>query len=102
MATTTAVVTIGCSSHSQRHRVRDATTSPSAMTDAHPMCRDGMAAYWLAIVSLCGDPYTAGPNRAAVSMSPVVGSIRGGASGTSRCRASAAAVSATSTRRTHL
>lgn len=49
--------------------------TPQASRIAHPMCRLGMAAYWLATVS-CG-PYGEGPKTAPVSTSVMPGTIRG-------------------------
>ncbi|GAA2594976.1 hypothetical protein GCM10010411_30260 [Actinomadura fulvescens] len=97
MPTTTATVMTGWAIHNHRQRPRVLTMSPVATTNAQPMCSDGIAAYWLATVSACGGPYTEGPKRAPVSTRPVPVSMRGGASGRNRWRASPAAVRVTST-----
>ncbi|CAM5694474.1 hypothetical protein SALBM135S_10168 [Streptomyces alboniger] len=73
---------------------------PTATISAQPKCSEGMAANWLAMVSVAGlAAYTDGPYTCAVSTRRAASSIRGGASGKPRCRTSAAAVRAASTRR---
>lgn len=95
----TSSVTSGCSSHSQRQRVRVATIRPIASIRAQPKCSEGIAANWFDNVSVRGGPYTEGPKSRAVSIRPVAASMRGGASGKRRCSTSAAPVTAASTRR---
>ncbi|KUM81324.1 hypothetical protein AQI84_00725 [Streptomyces griseorubiginosus] len=60
-----------------------------------------MAAYWLAAASVRGSPYTAGPHTWAVSVIPARASIRGGASGATRCSSRAEPVSRVITLRIH-
>ena len=61
MPITTSVVSTGCSTASQRHRLLVVAMIPSATMTAQPMCSDGIAAYWSASVFWVGGPYTAGP-----------------------------------------
>jgi hypothetical protein len=100
VTTTTASVSNGCSSQSQRHRLRVATISTIATAAAQPTCRDGIAAYWLANASV-ELPYTVGPTACPVSTMPVSDRNRGGDSGTSTCTRKAAAVSSASVVRAH-
>jgi hypothetical protein len=53
VTTTTRVVITGCRIASQRARARRIVITPHASRIDQPMCRLGMAAYWLATVS-CG------------------------------------------------
>jgi len=52
----------------------------TATSSAHPTCRLGIAANWLATVAAL-PVYADGPNAAMVSRKPRLRSIRGGASG---------------------
>ncbi len=99
MPVITTRVTSGCSSHSHRSRARVATIRPTATISAQPKCSDGIAANWFDNRSSPGGPYTDGPNTRAVSTRPAAASMRGGASGNTRCSTSAAPVTAASTRR---
>nr|WP_207944940.1 hypothetical protein [Actinomadura rubrisoli] len=44
-------MTGACSATTHRHRLRDTRTTVTATSSAHPMCSDGIAAYWLATPS---------------------------------------------------
>ncbi len=99
MPTITSSVSSGCSSHSHRHRERHATTRPTATIRAQPKCREGIAANWFDKASVRGGPYTEGPKTRAVSIRPVAPSMRGGASGKTRCSTNAAPVTTASARR---
>jgi hypothetical protein len=102
VATTTQVVPAGCSTASQRHRVRATTIPVRANSTAQPTCIDGIAAYWLSRPVLAGSgPYTDWPKRTPVSITPKSGRIRGGISGYAAWPTSASAVVSTSTRRNH-
>nr|WP_231333679.1 hypothetical protein [Actinomadura graeca] len=91
-------MTGACSATTHRHRLRDARTTATATSSAHPMCSDGIAAYWFAISSAAAG-YADGPTVSIVSTAPIPASL-GGASGKSMCTTSPAAVSTTSSFRT--
>ena len=54
--TTTRMVMIGCATNSQRQRLRSATMRPNATSTAQPMCNEGIAANWLAMLPPSGGP----------------------------------------------
>ncbi len=100
MTTTTNTVTGACSATTHRHRLDDTRTTATATSSAHPMCSDGIAAYWFAIPSAAFG-YADGPTVSIVSTAPIPASL-GGASGNSACTTSPAAVISTSSFRTLL
>ncbi len=98
MTTTTNTVTGACSATTHRHLLLDTRTTVTATSSAHPMCSDGIAAYWLAIPSAAAG-YADGPTVSIVSTAPTPASL-GGASGNSRCTTRPAVVNTTSSLRT--
>ncbi len=80
MATIASSVTVGWASASQRHRLPTITMTAAATITDQPKCSDGIAANWLAALSIA-PLYGDGPNTLPVSTMPMSDSRRGGASG---------------------
>lgn len=91
VTTTTAKVSTGCAIHSQRRRDRVTRIITTAMMNAQPTCRLGIAANWFATPECALGPYTDCPSSTPVSTQPDI--IRGGASGKTMCPISASPVS---------